>query len=169
MKNPVKKIAILTSFFVMLFMFSSAQAQHGSGMRKFDENKEKIKAHKVAYITDKLDLTPAEAEKFWPLYNEHESKVEKERKDFRQKHEFDHDQIMDLSDQDAAALIDAQSSHEQQMLDLDRDFTNKLKGVLSPQKILLLIEAEHDFRVELMRKVAGFKGRGPEEGKNMKR
>ena len=44
--------------------------------RPMGENKEKLKAHKIAFITDRLQLTPAEAEKFWPVYNEHEAAME---------------------------------------------------------------------------------------------
>lgn len=35
----------------------------------FHGNPDKIKAEKIAFITAELELTPAEAEKFWPVYN----------------------------------------------------------------------------------------------------
>ena len=34
------------------------------------QQKEKLELFSIQFITKKLDLTPAEAEKFWPLYNE---------------------------------------------------------------------------------------------------
>ena len=37
------------------------------------QNEEKLKAQKIAFITQKLDLTPDESAKFWPLYNQMES------------------------------------------------------------------------------------------------
>ena len=36
-------------------------------------NKEKIKELKIAFLTEKLDLTVKEAEKFWPVYNKHDA------------------------------------------------------------------------------------------------
>jgi Skp family chaperone for outer membrane proteins len=39
--------------------------------------KERIKALKTAYITQELNLTSAEAEKFWPVYNEYFAEIEK--------------------------------------------------------------------------------------------
>ncbi len=36
--------------------------------------KDKFRADKVAFLTTRMDLTPAEAEKFWPVYNEFDSK-----------------------------------------------------------------------------------------------
>ena len=35
-------------------------------------DKEKIKALKVAHITEQLDLTAKEAQAFWPVYNANE-------------------------------------------------------------------------------------------------
>ncbi len=40
------------------------------------ERKEQIESHKIAYLTTKLSLTPNEAEKFWPLYNEFSRKCD---------------------------------------------------------------------------------------------
>ena len=34
------------------------------------QQREKLELFRIQFITKKLDLTPAEAEKFWPLYNE---------------------------------------------------------------------------------------------------
>ena len=40
----------------------------------FKEKREKVKALKVAYITEQLELTTEEAQKFWPLYNAFDDK-----------------------------------------------------------------------------------------------
>jgi hypothetical protein len=34
------------------------------------EQRERLESFRIQFITNKLDLTPAEAEKFWPVYNE---------------------------------------------------------------------------------------------------
>ncbi len=47
-----------------------------------------------------------------------------------------------------------QLNHEQEMLDLRKGLITNMKGVISPQKILMLLEAEKEFRVELMRRVS---------------
>ena len=53
-----------------------------------NKNRDKIKAFKTAYITNALELTVDEAEKFWPIYNaydkkHHEIKIVKMRQIFR--------------------------------------------------------------------------------------
>jgi len=40
------------------------------------EQWEKIESFRIAYFTEKLDLSPAEAETFWPLYNEYRKTME---------------------------------------------------------------------------------------------
>ena len=42
--------------------------------------REKLQALKVGYLTEKLALTPEEAQAFWPLYNEMEARVKETRK-----------------------------------------------------------------------------------------
>ena len=52
----------------ILVLFSSLNF-YAQG-EKMKEKREQIKTMKVAFLTTELDLTSAEAEKFWPLYNE---------------------------------------------------------------------------------------------------
>ena len=41
----------------------------------YSQGGDRIKAFKAAHITNALNLTSAEAEKFWPVYNAHEEKM----------------------------------------------------------------------------------------------
>ena len=67
MKNLLVILLILTGF------CSGLNAQGcGDNCKK----KEQIKAQKVAFITDKLQLTVEEAQQFWPVYNELDKKSE---------------------------------------------------------------------------------------------
>jgi Skp family chaperone for outer membrane proteins len=55
----------------VLAAFSAAAQQPGNPKRE-----EKIKALYVAYITQQLNLTPDEAQKFWPLHAQYENELE---------------------------------------------------------------------------------------------
>ena len=46
---------------------------------------ERIEALKVAYITKQLQLSPDEAQKFWPVYNTYENELKQMIRDHRQK------------------------------------------------------------------------------------
>ena len=51
----------------------NAQGQgqgQGLGQGAMQGDGEKLTAYKIAFFTRNLDLTPAEAEKFWPVYND---------------------------------------------------------------------------------------------------
>jgi hypothetical protein len=73
----MKKILCLFSFIVTVFV-AQAQEQQMNGrnmqpppprpMNK--EQRERLELFSIQFITKKLNLTPAEAEKFWPVYNE---------------------------------------------------------------------------------------------------
>ncbi len=65
-KLRMKKILLFLTLFVGISYICAAQPP-----------REKIKALKIAYITKELNLTSAEAEKFWPVYNEYFAEIEK--------------------------------------------------------------------------------------------
>jgi len=144
-------IPLFLFFFVPVSLF----AQQGKGRNMNAEQREKIETQRIAFITDKLELTPQEAEKFWPVYNEYKKITNAERKAHREKLDFDHEKIFELSDEKANEIIQSQLKHEQKMLDMRKSFHLELLDILSPQKVLRLFEAEKEFRVELMRRVAG--------------
>ena len=69
-----KYILILT---LLLGSFFMAFAQEGDDLTK----QEKIKALYVAYVTQQLQLTPDEAQKFWPVHTQFENELKAINKD----------------------------------------------------------------------------------------
>jgi hypothetical protein len=83
----MKKILCLFGFIVTVFV-AQAQGRTMYGQKRppmrerlgmempppprpmTKEQRERLESFRIQFITKKLDLTPAEAEKFWPLYNE---------------------------------------------------------------------------------------------------
>ena len=126
--------------------------------REMPVQKEKIEAHKIAFLTDQLQLTPAEAEKFWPVYNANRDKIENERQQFRKAHDFTPEDIEKLSDEEANKFLNDQLDQEQKMLTYPKEFNEQLKDILPPQKILMLFEAEQEFKIQLMKRIAGRDG-----------
>lgn len=133
----------------------SAQNRH-RGISSEDRNR--IESHKIAFLTDKLDLSPAEAEKFWPVYNANRDRIDAERKRFKSAIDYNQDSIGQLTDEKANALLQTKLSHEEIMLDLKKEYIVALKKVLSPQKIVRLFEADREFREELIRNVSRKRG-----------
>jgi hypothetical protein len=64
--------------YLILLLFSQLQAQPPKpGHRGNDpERREQIESMKIAFLTKRLDLTPEEAKKFWPVYNQYSEELD---------------------------------------------------------------------------------------------
>ena len=102
--------------------------------------RDKIEAARIAYITDQLQLTPAEAEKFWPIYREF---AERRRELRQQLRNTAKNSDPDKTDQE---VVDQQFKVKQQELDLEKDYSGRLLKVISAQKLRSLPQAERRFR-----------------------
>lgn len=68
----MKKILLLALVFLGFTTVSLAQNPAG-----------RVQALKIAFLTRKLDLSPEEAQKFWPVYNNYEAEIRKTRQEMR--------------------------------------------------------------------------------------
>jgi Spy/CpxP family protein refolding chaperone len=134
---------------IILLISINSMAQGGVF---FKEKKEKIKALKIAYITEELSLTTDEATKFWPLFNAFEDKQNEIRKQKLKGYldRTDDDAIDKLSEKEASALLTQMESTEDELYQLKKKFVANLKGVISPIKILKLKKAEEGFNRKLL-------------------
>lgn len=121
---------------------------------------DRIKALKTAHITQALDLTPAEAEKFWPVYNANEEKMENIRRTERQEIVSKvRAGLSSMSDSDANRLIDKMIDLKSQELEHQKSLVKALRNIIPPQKILKLHKAEDDFRRMLVEKLRNHRGK----------
>lgn len=142
MKTMNKILLLIT---LVLFSLTYTKAQ-GPG-------REKIKALKVAMITEKLNLTPDEAEKFWPVYNKHDEAMDdlrhKERKYFGKRSE----DVTNISEADATKLLAEFDMVNEQRYKLGSNFVKELKKILPNKKIVLLFKAEEEFKRKLLQRM----------------
>lgn len=138
----MKRIVILL-ILVGLTSWGWAQGRHG----------ERIRAFKTGYLTQELELSPDEAEKFWPVYNEYESRIFELRVEGRRQ---SRDKISSLggpealTEDQAKAFLDQLFENEEKLLDLKKELYRSLEKVLPPSKLLRLHKAEHDFNRRLL-------------------
>ncbi len=106
----------------------------------FKEKKEKVKALKVAYITEQLDLTKEEAQKFWPIYNAFDDKQAELRHEKMRAilDRFEPGNVDKLSEKDASTLLTQMEAVEESLFTLRKKFIKDLQGVLSAKKIVSL-------------------------------
>lgn len=112
---------------------------------------EKIKSLKVAFITEKLELTPKEAQSFWPLYNEHQSKKEGFYRVERFEIGSDIKKLDALSDSQASELLIRMQKLEEEKYRAERSYIEKISKTISAKKTILLMRSEEEFKRHLIR------------------
>ncbi len=154
MKTKMKIAGIM--LIALMFVSNNLIMAQSAGVpnTKAQDKKEKVESMKVAYLADKLNLTPAEAEKFWPVYNEFQDKREVIQKTLRQKLKIVKNNDADqLTEAQADELINAQLEQEQGLLDLKKEYMPKFKKLIGSKKVVALFLAEKDFNKLLLDKI----------------
>jgi hypothetical protein len=123
------------------------------------ENKEQIKALKVAFFTEKLQLTPEEASVFWPIYNAHENAKE-ELRTAQRKEIMDRFETLDnLQEQEAKSALERYLDLEEKEEELDKAFYQRIAREFSAVRTLKLFQAEQEFRRRLLQEYRKRRGR----------
>ncbi len=123
-------------------------------MRAQDRQRaERINAQRVAFITEKLQLTPEEAQRFWPVYNEYRKKRMKLEEEKARLVRSYSSSGGSLTDEEAEKLGDRYVALEKQQADLLVEYHQKFKKVLPPKKVLMLYKAEKQFTAYLLRQI----------------
>lgn len=137
-----------TKHFIAFFLLLASVGAFAQGGR-LREKKEQLKSVKVAFITEALELTSEEAQKFWPIYNTFEDKQFELRKEKLESYRKRMDES--LTDSEASTLLKQMESTEDELHQLRKKLVADLRGVISPVKIIKLKKAEEDFKSKLLK------------------
>lgn len=121
----MKKILLIITLFVV--SLSTVKAQQDDDREKRGE---KIQALKIAFITQKLDLTADEAQKFWPVYNRYETDIR---------------QVM-MENKLSGDAID----NEEKILNVKKRYRTDFIKIIGQPKTSILFNSEREFRSVLM-------------------
>ncbi len=133
---------LILSLFVLCMSFSALSQQQ--------DRRNKIKALKVSFITEKLDLTESEAQKFWPIYNAYDEKTFKlKHRELRGIRKNIKNNASTLTDAESQVLLDKLIAAEKKLYEANSQLILKLKKIISHKKIILLRVAEEDFNRKL--------------------
>lgn len=143
----------LTWIFLFAFSFAAvAQDEEPDPQQMNPKVREKVEAARIALITNRLGLTPDQAEKFWPIYREFTQKRQEINREFRTAQ-----QGIDPNNPDPkknAALVDLGLQLKQKELNLEKDYSGRIMNVITAQQLLNLRKAEQDFRQYIMNELA---------------
>jgi hypothetical protein len=132
-KVHMKQIFTLT---VAFFLFMAGYAQEQQPPPQPDpKTEEKIQAMEVGYISQKLNLSTEEAQKFWPIYNEYKKDINQVLRNYKQNPDAD--------------LLD----RDQKILDIRKKYRDRFVGVIGQIRVRTFFQAEGDFRKALMNRL----------------
>jgi hypothetical protein len=128
-----------------MFLFVLAlQAQENKDRQ---QHWERIKAMKVAYITQELNMDAKLAEKFWPVYNQYE----RAKMDLHKRERFQSEKIENITEDEAEKMLTEFLNIEKEEYTVKKELYANLKEIMSAREIIKLHKLESDFNKKLMR------------------
>lgn len=124
----------------------------GAGIQAQNDNhyRDQIEAMRIAFFTKEMKLSPAEAKVFWPVYQ----KFKEDEMKLRRMHPLHRknkvEDLHALTEAQATALLVQISQFEKQMNELNAQYIPEFRKILSDKKIVLMYQAERNFRRELL-------------------
>ena len=114
----MKKIILLILVYTGIAFSAMAQ----------DDQKDagRLQAFKIAFLTKKLNLSPEEAQRFWPIYNKYEDELRTARIENRQNK--------------ASEIVT-----EEKILNIRKKYNGEFTKALSTEKVNTLFRSEREF------------------------
>lgn len=128
-------------------MFFFALPVMAQKAEKSSYDKEKLESAKVAFITQRLDLSPEQAEKFWPVYNQHS----KEKRNLMRQIDRLVENGEGMTNEQANQIIARRFELQQQILDLEKIFLKNIVKIISPMQAIKLDDVNKDFARHIYR------------------
>jgi hypothetical protein len=104
---------------------------------------ERIESLRVAFISEKLHLTPEEAQKFWPVYNNYRDEMSQLRRKYK----------VNEADPDDPNYVNNQMAFEQEKLNIKNKYRTQFESIIGTRKLAQLMSAEDEFKRKLIESV----------------
>lgn len=121
------------------------------------ERFKQIQNYKISYLTSKLDLSPEQAQKFWPVYNQYDAERNKMRHLTRIARP---EKTASLSEQELREKLLTRLAVQQDMLDLEKAYMDRFLKVINVRQLAILYRSEEEFPRILLEKLHGDKHKG---------
>ena len=106
-----------------------------------------MKAEKIAFLTNAMDLTSAEAEKFWPVYNKAEAEMRSAWGESMKAYRALEEGVRNgKDDKEISALLEKYLNAQNLGKDIDSKYLKEYRKILSNEKIAKLYIGEESFR-----------------------
>lgn len=146
----MKKLLILLALLLPVF---GAFAQPDDAPPLSEERLREVKAQKIAYLTGRLDLSPEEAQTFWPIYNAYDEARDANRKEMRRTMRAGRGDEAPLTEQQALERLNKGLELRQRELELERTYKDRFVKAIGALRTVELLRAEHEFDREVLRRI----------------
>lgn len=131
-----------TAIILILIGFGFIQSFAQQGLD--EETQGKINAARIGLITERLNLSPEQAEKFWPIYKEFLTQRSSLKAEYDQaKGKLD---PKTATEEERKELLDLGLKLKERSVGLERTYSDRMLKVISTQQVIALRKAEEDFR-----------------------
>jgi hypothetical protein len=148
----------LFTLFILLPVFVFGQVEQPPILSP--EKRKELEGMKVAYLTNKMDLSPEEAQVFWPVYNQYRDEIDAHREKGRKKYQVFKINQSVLTDEEIEEHLAFKFDHDREAIDIEEKYIERFTEILSPQKVVALLEAEEGFKRELLKRIRGERQQG---------
>lgn len=143
--NLLKPLSIATLSLLILFGTTQVSAR---GIKE-----DKLKAKKVAFFTQKLNMNSDEAEVFWPVYNEYQEQKEDLFEQRRNIHEQFARSLQKMSNKEVVESLDKLMAISKEEAALLEKYLTKFKEILADKKVAQLFVVEEDYKRFLLQQI----------------
>ena len=151
MKKTIR--IVLSVIFIMTFASISSFAQNNQERdnnargRQASAWMDRMRSDKIAFLSNEIGLTPSEAEKFWPIYNQAEKEKESSMGEVMKAYmELEKAVEAGKSDKELTSLLDKYMKAQKASSEVDAKYVEKYKKVIPGEKVAKLFVAEEKFR-----------------------
>ena len=146
------------SILCVLAVFAAGAWAQGQHPRRGNENgwRERVRAEKVAFLTEEIDLTESEAQVFWPIYNQIQKEQRESFEAVRQTYEAMEKGLRDgKSGKEMEKLVKAYIEAKDKNDGIETKAFNKLMKALPAEKVARYFVAEEKFRHQQIGRLGG--------------
>lgn len=116
-------------------------------------NEERLRALRVAYITEKVGLTADEAAEFWPVHNEMNAEMERIRSARMTMIDAHRSGLESIDENELRNNMQLMFELEEDELAIKKKYHERYLRILSVEQVARLYLAEEQFKRELIRRV----------------
>ena len=157
----MKQLLILSIFLTSVFAQGQMQRKNAEDMEKMDMRKKRMEqlqdqkeSTMIGIQTNYLDLSPEQAQQFFPMQKEYKDLVREAQKQYREKVSKLRSKAKDVSKFDVNTAIKYQLEMKEELAKLESEFLKNTTSVLSNEQRTKLVFQEEKIIFEATKRMA---------------